>query len=75
MDKDYLHITPSLPKCSAYKNFEKSNNIKFDQVCKKKYQHPEYQINITRFIIIYIFVWYIFDIANIDIFLNKLGQS
>jgi hypothetical protein len=35
--------TPSLPKCSAYKIFKKSNDVKFDQLCSRKYEHPEYQ--------------------------------
>jgi hypothetical protein len=31
-----INHTPSLPKCSAYKFFQKSKDIKFDQVCRKK---------------------------------------
>jgi L1 cell adhesion molecule like protein len=46
---------PSLLKCSAYMNIGKSNDVKFDQVCSKKYEDLEYQNNTIRIIIIYIF--------------------
>jgi hypothetical protein len=31
-----LCTTPSLPKYSAYKFFQESNDVKFDQVCREK---------------------------------------
>jgi hypothetical protein len=54
-----IYTTPS-PKCSAYKNFYKSNDIQFDQVCRTNYQHLEYQLNTIRFLTMYIFIWYRF---------------
>jgi hypothetical protein len=63
-----LIMTRSLPKCSSYKSFIKSTDLKFDNVCRRKYKHLEYQINTTGFIMMYIFVWYTFDIVDIHIF-------
>jgi uncharacterized membrane protein (DUF373 family) len=53
----------------------KSDDVKCDQIIKKKHQHVEQQINTIRYIMMFIFVWYIFDIIDIDVFLNKLGQT
>jgi hypothetical protein len=51
---------------------QKSDDVKFDQVCRK---HLQYQINAIRFIIVCTFIWYTFGIVDIDNFLNKLGQT
>ena len=39
MFKKYLDITSSVSQKKAYNLFQKSNNIKFDQYLRKKYQN------------------------------------
>jgi hypothetical protein len=51
-----LEILPPRQKCSVCKCFEKLSDVKFDEVCRRKYQHLKYQINTTEFIMMYIFV-------------------
>jgi hypothetical protein len=51
-----LEILPPCQKCSVCKCFENLNDVKFDEVCRRKYQHLEYQINIIGFIMMYIFI-------------------
>jgi hypothetical protein len=65
-----------LPLCqnAVHIIFLKSSDAKFDQVYSRKFEHLQYQINTIRFIMTYIFVWYIFDIIGINNFSNKLGQ-
>jgi hypothetical protein len=70
-----LPCTPSLPKYTAYKFFLKPNNLKFDQGCRRKYQHLEYPIDTIRFIMMLIFMWYTFGITDIDNFLNIFSQT
>jgi hypothetical protein len=58
-----------------YNFFEKSNNRKFDQVCKNNYHHLEYEININKFLTMYIFIWNIFGMVDAVNFPKKLNQS
>jgi hypothetical protein len=34
---------------------------------REKYQHIEYQIDIIKFIMMYTYIWYTFDVVDIDI--------
>jgi hypothetical protein len=60
-----------MPKCSAYKFFQKPNYMKFDQVCRKNLNI----CNTIRFIMMYIFIWNRFGVVDINNFFNKLGQT
>ena len=71
----YLKNTPSIPQYKVYYFSKKSNFSKFDQVYRQKYQYLEYQIIITRFIMNYIFTFYIFSIINLYIFCCEVGQT
>jgi hypothetical protein len=58
-----VNSTSSLPKCK--------NDIKFDQICRTKYQHLEYQLNTIRFLVMYIFIRYTFGMVDVDNFPKK----
>jgi hypothetical protein len=60
-----FYLIPPLPTHRTYKSFKKLNNIKFDRVCRKSYQYLEHKISTTRFISMYIFIWYTLDISDV----------
>jgi hypothetical protein len=69
-----LEILPPCQKCSVCKCFEKLNDVKFDEVCRRKYQHPQYQINIIGFINHYDVYFHSIHLADVDNFFINAVQ-